>query len=110
MWNSDTAAPDGTISAHQRAVTSIDFSPDGKQIVTASDDFKIRIWSQSGKPLRELAGHQSHVVATRFSPSGRLIASCSWDDKIILWNAKTGERLKTFDSHVGNVWGLDFGF
>jgi WD40 repeat protein len=43
---------------HNDAVNSAQFSPDGKQIVTASSDNTARVWdAQTSKPLTEPMKH-----------------------------------------------------
>jgi WD40 repeat protein len=40
-------------------VESATFSPDGKKVITASNDSIVRIWdAESGKQLRVLEGHE----------------------------------------------------
>ena len=59
------------------------FSPDGKRIVTASEDKTARVWdAASGKPIGEpLKGHEAVVCSAAFSPDGKRIvtASCRQD-------------------------------
>ena len=49
------------------------FSPDGKRIVTASEDKTARLWdAETGKPIGEpLKGHQGLVSSAAFSPDGK---------------------------------------
>ena len=53
-----------------RCVNSAAFSPDGKRIVTASDDKTARIWdAASGKPIGEpLKGHEDECEERGVQP------------------------------------------
>ena len=57
------------------------FSPDGRHIVSASNDNTRRIWdAETGKPIgAPLKGHESAVNSAAFSPDGRRIVSASND-------------------------------
>ncbi len=56
------------------------YSPDGKSIVTASDDSTARIWdAATGKELRELTGHSDYVSSAAYSPDGKSIVTASGD-------------------------------
>jgi WD40 repeat protein len=71
------------LRGHTSDVNSAAFSPDGKHIVTASDDETARLWdAESGKPIGEpLRGHEGWVLSAAFSPDGKRIATAlcsSW--------------------------------
>ena len=68
------------------------FSPDGKKIVTASNDKSARIWDAiTGKPIGDAMQHDGAVVRAIFSPNGRLIATASSDNTARIWDAATGQ-------------------
>jgi len=67
-------------------------SPDGKHIISGSDDNAIRIWDADtsvgvGKPL---VGHTDWIRSVVYSPSGQHIISASHDRTIRVWDAKAG--------------------
>ncbi len=70
------------------AVWSAAFSPDGKRIVTASDDKTARIWdAATGKPIGEpLKGHEDTVRSAAFSPDGKRIVTASDDKTARIWD------------------------
>ena len=69
-------------------VQSVAFSPDGKRIVSGSQDNTLRLWDGvTGKPVGEaLKGHSGWVQSVAFSPDGKRIVSGSDDDTLRLWN------------------------
>lgn len=90
-------------------ITSIDFSPDGKFLVTASYDEIVRIWDwEANKVVREFKGHSGTIWSVQFSPDGKKVAS-SGEDKIIrLWDVETGNLMRTFSGHHRNIWKVRF--
>ncbi|HJU37679.1 MAG TPA: hypothetical protein VJ716_09725 [Gaiellaceae bacterium] len=88
-----TLHPHGSAVTDSSAVTDAEFSPNGLQLVTVSDDHKGRIWSvRSGRQLRVLVGHSFPVNAGSFSPDGQWIVTSS-QFTAGLWNARTGQLL-----------------
>ena len=61
-----------------RPVRSAAFSPDGKHVVTASEDNTARIWdAETGREIATLKGHDDSVVSAAFSPDGERVVTAS---------------------------------
>ncbi|KAJ6630369.1 WD40-repeat-containing domain protein [Mycena sp. CBHHK59/15] len=62
---------------HTNRLTSVAFSPDGKHIVSGSDDRTVCVWDAEsrealGAPFK---GHTAWVTSVAFSPDGKCIVS-----------------------------------
>lgn len=73
------SAPDfsiATFDGHKGPLSSVSFTPDGKQLLSAGKDGKLILWDiQSRKQVWELSGGGSQLRAAAVSPDGRLTAS-----------------------------------
>ena len=57
------------LSGHGVNVLSAMFSPDGRRVLTASNDNDARIWDAvTGKPVLVLTGHTNGIASAAFSP------------------------------------------
>lgn len=62
------------------ALSTVNFSPNGRQVVTAGADGIVRIWNAStGAEVRALRGHTDWVTSAVFSPDGEKLLSASVD-------------------------------
>src|SRR5262249_55160637 len=79
---------------HNAILLMAAFSPDGRRIVTASDDQTARIWDvASGKEIAILRGHEDSVNSAAFSPDGRRIVTASNDQTARIWDAASGKEI-----------------
>ncbi|PPQ93483.1 hypothetical protein CVT25_008477, partial [Psilocybe cyanescens] len=106
----------GVLKGHSKSVFSIIFSPNGKHIVSGSEDKTIRLWdAETGDLVHPpLEGHDDVVWSVAFSHDGKHIVSGSQDKTIRLWDAETGELVQPpLEGHndVGHddvVWSVAF--
>lgn len=84
--------------AHGKGVTSVQFSREGTQVLTASFDHSARIHGlKSAKTLKEFNGHQSFVNVAIYSQDGLSVITGSSDGTVKIWNTKTTECITTMN-------------
>ena len=103
----DTIQERTQLKGHQGSVNSASFSPDGKQIVTASDDNTAKVWDTSGKMIADLKGHQGSVYSASFSPDGKQIVTASSDNTAKVWDT-SGKKIADLKGHQGSVNSASF--
>ncbi|MCU0446410.1 MAG: caspase family protein [Microscillaceae bacterium] len=113
LWKIDQVEPIGKIKPalndHSQAINSIDFSPDGNFLVSASEDGTLKIWeTYAGNERKDLTEPYTSLSRVRFSPDGKFIAGASKDKSIRLWEVGSGKRLFTFLGHFREVTALTF--
>jgi Tol biopolymer transport system component/tRNA A-37 threonylcarbamoyl transferase component Bud32 len=92
------------ITGHTGPVRFTAFSPDGRQIVTASYDKSARIWdAATGRQVRLLSGHTDRVLSAAFSPDGRQVVTASTDKSARIWDAATGREVLLLSGHTERV-------
>jgi WD40 repeat protein len=86
--------------AHDDSVTSVHFSPDGRTVLTGSNDKTARLWEvETGRELRVLRGHEDGVTSVAFSPDGRTVLTGSKDKTARLWDVATGKEVGVLGGH-----------
>jgi hypothetical protein len=80
---------------HDRSVNAVAFSPNGRLVATASDDWSARVWEVASGQERLRVRHNDAVSGVAFSPGGRLLATASYDHTARVWEVASGqERLR----------------
>jgi serine/threonine protein kinase/WD40 repeat protein len=85
-WDVATGERVGTLEGHRSYVTDLQFTPDGKHLVSSSTDQTIRLWDwPQGREIAALRGHPDEVDGLAVCPEGDTIASRCRDGSIFLW-------------------------
>jgi WD40 repeat protein len=114
FWDAATGRLRNDVRAHTGPIYSLVFSPDGKQVATASwfsRDPQVRLWdAATGRPVREFTAHEGGVSGLAFSPDGQKLATSGWsfDRKVKIWDPATAKELHTFTGHEEGVVSLAF--
>jgi cytochrome c5 len=89
-----------SVAPHSDAVLGLDWSRDGKSIITAgADRVTYVLAAESGKTLRRLEGHTHHVLGAALSPEGKQAASVGGDGKLRVWDLENGLVVQTANAH-----------
>jgi WD40 repeat protein len=77
---------------HDKAVNCVAFSPDGKHVVTASDDGTARLWDvATGQPVGAPLTHAGPVTWAAFSNDNRWVVTASGDGTARVWGTADGK-------------------
>lgn len=77
------------------SLNSAKFSPDGRRLVTASEDNTAQVWDAlTGKPEGGPLPHRSWVYHAAFSPESRHVVPDSYDKSAQIWDAATGRAVR----------------
>jgi WD40 repeat protein len=81
------------LNGHSERVNSVDVSPDGRFVVTASGDKRSYIWNYNQNIKKfsiydSLIGHTDTIWSCRFNKTGKYIITASEDSTIRIWNFK----------------------
>ena len=104
---------------HTSTVWKILFTPDGKELISVSDDKTVRFWDvASGEPIRVLRppigpGDEGRLYAAALSPDGRTLAVGGWGLKdaigsIYLISVTTGRIERVLKGHTNVIHSLAF--
>uniref|UniRef100_A0A8D1FFZ4 Apoptotic protease-activating factor 1 n=1 Tax=Sus scrofa TaxID=9823 RepID=A0A8D1FFZ4_PIG len=91
---------------HKNTVRHIQFTNDGKNVISSSDDSAIQVWNWQSEETVSLQAHQETVKDFRLLKNSRLL-SWSFDGTVKVWNIITGRIEKDFVCHQDTVLSCD---
>jgi tetratricopeptide (TPR) repeat protein len=93
------------LKGHTQRVSAVTITPDGKKIVSVSDDQTIRVWDFAGNELIKLTADDGKILSVAIAPDGEKIVSGSENGMIRVWDFD-GNKLKEFKGHNAEVLSL----
>jgi eukaryotic-like serine/threonine-protein kinase len=106
IWRPDHEDPPVELEGHEREITSMAWSLDGRHVAAGSLDATCRIWTADGTPKAKfpVAGPVTSVV---FSPGSTHVLVGSEAQSAELWRLD-GQLEQTYRGHVGKIRGATF--
>ena len=90
--------------SHHGPVLAVEFSPNGKQLVTGSRDRTARFWTvATAHPTGLVLGHVDWVEDVAFSRDGKRLATAAVDG-VRIWSVETGETLGPPLESSSDMW------
>jgi WD40 repeat protein len=103
---------------HAQDIYSLQYSRDGRFIVSGSGDGTVRVWGMTAEPgmpsalTRVLSidepDFDGGVTSVAISPDGRLVAAGSLDTAVRIWDVGTGVLLHKLLGHKNSVYSVIF--
>lgn len=105
VWSRDGGVPLTAPLNHLGRLTCVDFSPDGRWLLTAGRTPVVRIWdAATGEQVRDALQLGTKPLETaQWSLDGRFIVARSDDNLVRVWDSTTGEAVTPMLPHSGYV-------
>ena len=99
-----------SLNAHTSWVDDLSYSPDGKSILSISDDNSVFLWDVNTLENKMIfdGAVEGYLTSVDFNPDGRIIASGGMDNKVHLWHGPTGEYITAFSGHTSYITSVVF--
>jgi len=103
--------PDGSIRhvlrGHTNIVLDLEFSRDGRALLSASGDLTARVWTippgAGADRTIVLRGHELPLYSAAFAPDGRRVVTGSLDGTARIWTLPAGQPVQVLRGHEGPV-------
>jgi centriolar protein POC1 len=85
-------------------VNSVTFHPNGRYLLSASNDSTIKIWDlRQGHILYTLYGHEGASTSVNFSPCGDYFCSSGVDSVVMVWKSNLNEQEQELIEDLGTA-------
>lgn len=91
--------------AHRDTIFSIDLSPDGNYLASASGDKSIAFWeTDTWHEKSRIEAHGTQIMAIAFSPNNRRLVTAGTDNQLRVWEWAKGDPLFQLGRHKSGLF------
>lgn len=122
VWDAGKGATERTFRGHDKAVTALRVSPDGRWFASGAfadpndagdglEDSPCRLWSLDGREVAQIEGHSLGLSALAFSRDGNRLATASLDRTCRVWQidpSGKADEIAVLSGHTLSVTCVDF--
>jgi WD40 repeat protein len=108
VWDLRAGRTIASFTAHQLEINSVQYSPNGRYIVTSSEDSTIKVWNAYDFSLLYTIKRPVPESEVIFSPDSKQLVAGGRDSLIKFIDIHTGKILKTLKKHKGTITSLCF--
>ncbi len=91
----------------QPVISTVSLHAEGKLLVTAGDDYVVRVWDlTSGTQIHQLKGHSDWIRTSVFLPNSNHILTAGDDGNVLLFDASQGQlerKVTTVDFSISRL-------
>jgi WD40 repeat protein len=92
------------LPGHTGEISSLAFYPDGRWLLSASEDRTVCMWNVSdGKLLGRITGHSGGVCCVTVSNSGEMVFTASFDRSVRQWGRGSNREVRRCIGHKAPV-------
>lgn len=86
VWDLASATLTATLEGHDKDISCVCISADGRLAVSGGEDRAVRVWDlQSGSCVHTLTGHTTHVTQVAISGNGSCVVSAGGSGVLRVW-------------------------
>ncbi len=106
IWEINTKYVRNAFKGHTRHIFSLNFSPNGRLLVSTSDDNTLRLWNMHDGATKLLIEENPTFLddpcypSAVFSPDGRYVAASHRDGMVRIWDVCTGQLVRRMKAHT----------
>ena len=100
VWNAHSGVRYYDFPAHDKYISSVTITPDGKTVITGGRDGRIRAWKlDDGSPRWSIEAGGLWINAVAVSPDGGAVVSAGQDGSVRLWRTTDGGEIAALGRH-----------